>query len=633
MSEARPERRDAPQAPYRVELLHNARCVPDGIAHDRDGRRARVAWGEILRARAAEVGEPEGVRTIVFDLVVGRDASGVRVLRFDAEPGESAMLVARQLGEALGPDRSSASIKSVAVDGIASRWYPDLGPPSSTRSGRDGREPRARAARIRAPGPSPGAAALGLLALLLAAACAGSGGAGLDAAPRRNRAESGRLRGGGPGIPGGARGAAARPGGAARPRARLRRRRAMRRPRSRSSQASSWPLPGSSNPAARPTTRSTTPRGVEPSAATRPAACASCGASRSGIPPVPGCRSASRSPSSPRASACCSRVAPRPRESCSRRSWTHPPAGRRDAGPGPRPARARSRRRGDPRAFRRLGPLARRSAHRRPHGSRDRDSLPQLPCETEPVARTRPEARLLPIAFSRQSGHAPAGPAEKAVGNNVPTCEVAGMASDARRRVAVVGATGVAGQQFLVSLAGHPWFEVTALAASPRSAGKRYRDGDHRAERPAALGLRGGRCPRSSRAMPVADAAQLDPQGLDLVFSAVESDAARKLEERFAPHVPVVSTSSAFRYEDDVPIIVPGVNHEHAPLVKRQQRERGWKGFVAADPELHRDRPGRGARAARAPLRPAVGDHDLDAGALGRRPQPGRRSDWTSSTT
>ena len=71
---------------------------------------------------------------------------------------------------------------------------------------------------------------------------------------------------------------------------------------------------------------------------------------------------------------------------------------------------------------------------------------------------------------------------------------------------------------------------------------------------------------------------------VDLVFSAVESDAARILEEKFAPRVPVVSTSSAFRYEDDVPIIVPGVNCDHAGLIKRQQRERGWKGFVAPIP-------------------------------------------------
>ena len=157
------------------------------------------------------------------------------------------------------------------------------------------------------------------------------------------------------------------------------------------------------------------------------------------------------------------------------------------------------------------------------------------------------------------------------------------MPSSTRRRVAVIGATGVAGQQFLVSLDRHPWFEVATLAASARSAGKPYEQAIT-----APNGQLQWQCdeplPSAFRFAPVVDAADFDPTRVDLVFSAVESDAARALEERFAPHVPVVSTSSAFRYEDDVPIIVPGVNHEHAVLVKRQQRERGWKGFVVPIP-------------------------------------------------
>jgi aspartate-semialdehyde dehydrogenase len=123
-----------------------------------------------------------------------------------------------------------------------------------------------------------------------------------------------------------------------------------------------------------------------------------------------------------------------------------------------------------------------------------------------------------------------------------------------------------------------------ALAASARSAGKKFRD---------AISTESGgtqwACeeplPAVFADMPVGAADELDLAGIDLVFSAVESSAARPLEESLAPRVPVVSTSSAFRYEDDVPILVPGVNFEHAaPLVKRQQRERGWKGFVAPIP-------------------------------------------------
>ena len=157
------------------------------------------------------------------------------------------------------------------------------------------------------------------------------------------------------------------------------------------------------------------------------------------------------------------------------------------------------------------------------------------------------------------------------------------MSSPTRRRVAVIGATGVAGQQFLVSLGSHPWFEVVALAASPSSAGKSYRDaitaesGQQRWACEEAL-------PPQFAEETVIDAADFDPTGVDLVFSAVESEAARALEESYAPEVPVVSTSSAFRYEEDVPIVVPGVNHAHAALVKRQQRERGWKGFIVPIP-------------------------------------------------
>ena len=157
------------------------------------------------------------------------------------------------------------------------------------------------------------------------------------------------------------------------------------------------------------------------------------------------------------------------------------------------------------------------------------------------------------------------------------------MSGKSRCRVAVLGATGVAGQQFLVSLDRHPWFEVVALAASERSAGKPYID---------AITGPGGhlgwaceeQLPESFSQVRVIDAAKLDLDGIDLVFSAVESEAARALEEKFAPRVPVVSTSSAFRYEDDVPVIVPGVNCDHAALIKRQQRERGWKGFVTPIP-------------------------------------------------
>lgn len=153
-----------------------------------------------------------------------------------------------------------------------------------------------------------------------------------------------------------------------------------------------------------------------------------------------------------------------------------------------------------------------------------------------------------------------------------------------KKRVAVVGATGIAGQQFLAALDGHPWFEVGALAASARSAGQKYRD----AIRDWGTGARRWWCseepPEAVLDLPVCNADELDLRGIDLVFSAVESDAARVLEPRYAQTTPVVSTASAFRYEEDVPILVPGVNFSHAGLIERQRRRRGWKGYVTPLP-------------------------------------------------
>jgi aspartate-semialdehyde dehydrogenase len=151
------------------------------------------------------------------------------------------------------------------------------------------------------------------------------------------------------------------------------------------------------------------------------------------------------------------------------------------------------------------------------------------------------------------------------------------------RRVAVVGATGVAGQQFIAALTGHPWFQITALAASERSAGKTY---EQALRDPS--GATRWYCdeppPAEILALPVQAAAELDPTSVDVFFTAIESDTAKEVEPRLARHRPVFSTASAFRYEADVPITVPGVNLEHLTIVDRQKRERGWQGFVVPLP-------------------------------------------------
>jgi aspartate-semialdehyde dehydrogenase len=153
-----------------------------------------------------------------------------------------------------------------------------------------------------------------------------------------------------------------------------------------------------------------------------------------------------------------------------------------------------------------------------------------------------------------------------------------------KRTVGIVGATGIAGQQFVAALQGHPWFTIERLAASERSAGKPFGE----ALLDTATGARRWWC----REEPLADVLAIsvergdtfDPQGLDVVFSATESDVARVQEARFAKTTPVVSTASAFRYEADVPLLVPNVNMGHAELLHRQRKNRGWSGFVAPIP-------------------------------------------------
>ncbi len=153
-----------------------------------------------------------------------------------------------------------------------------------------------------------------------------------------------------------------------------------------------------------------------------------------------------------------------------------------------------------------------------------------------------------------------------------------------KKCVAVVGATGIAGQQFLVALENHPWFEVSLLAASERSAGKSYGE----AIRDAKTGARRWWCqeepPPQALSLPVYQASSLNLKGIDVVFSAVESEPARELEPLYAKTTPVVSTASAFRYEKDVPVFIPGVNLGHIYLLDTQKRNRGWRGFIATQP-------------------------------------------------
>ena len=152
-----------------------------------------------------------------------------------------------------------------------------------------------------------------------------------------------------------------------------------------------------------------------------------------------------------------------------------------------------------------------------------------------------------------------------------------------KKRVAIIGVTGAVGQEFVQSLDNHPWFQVTQIAASERSAGKKYTDAIRDPSGIVSWDV-GGEIPEYIKEMEVKTVDGLDVSQLELVFSAVESEAAKDIESKMAVDVPVVSTSSAYRYEEDVPILIPGINDEQIELLEIQKKNRNWKGWIAPLP-------------------------------------------------
>lgn len=151
-------------------------------------------------------------------------------------------------------------------------------------------------------------------------------------------------------------------------------------------------------------------------------------------------------------------------------------------------------------------------------------------------------------------------------------------------RAGIIGATGIVGQQFLVALKGHSWIEIAALAASERSAGRSYKEAITDAQSGALRWFCQEPPVEEVMAMPVQNASEMDVSALDIIFSATESEQAKALEPKFARDKAVISTASAFRYDDDVPILIPGINSEHAKLINVQRKARGWKGFITPIP-------------------------------------------------
>jgi aspartate-semialdehyde dehydrogenase len=148
-----------------------------------------------------------------------------------------------------------------------------------------------------------------------------------------------------------------------------------------------------------------------------------------------------------------------------------------------------------------------------------------------------------------------------------------------KRKVAILGATGAVGQRYIQLLQRHPWFKVEVLAASERSAGKKYKD--------ACNWTMESELPKEIAEMPVADTTvdSVEKAGdVDLIFASLPGDLAGKVEEEFAAVYPVFSKAAAHRMEKDVPLIIPEVNPDHVALIPIQQKNRGWKGFISTDP-------------------------------------------------
>ncbi len=145
-----------------------------------------------------------------------------------------------------------------------------------------------------------------------------------------------------------------------------------------------------------------------------------------------------------------------------------------------------------------------------------------------------------------------------------------------RWKVAVLGATGAVGQRLVQLLQGHPWFEIGALAASERSAGKRYSE--------ATRWYLEGDMPTSVAGVVVQHCTP--DLEVDLALSSLDANVAGEIELELAQAgIPVISNARNHRMETDVPLLVPEINPEHAGMIVEQRRRRGWKtGFIATNP-------------------------------------------------
>ena len=155
---------------------------------------------------------------------------------------------------------------------------------------------------------------------------------------------------------------------------------------------------------------------------------------------------------------------------------------------------------------------------------------------------------------------------------------------DKKLRVGVLGGTGMVGQRFISLLENHPWYEVVAIAASPRSAGKTYEEavgGRWKMDTP---------MPEAVKDLIVMNVNEVEKVAseVDFVFSAVDmsKDEIRAIEEAYAKtETPVVSNNSAHRWTPDVPMVIPEINPEHFEVIEAQKKRLGTtRGFIAVKP-------------------------------------------------
>ena len=143
--------------------------------------------------------------------------------------------------------------------------------------------------------------------------------------------------------------------------------------------------------------------------------------------------------------------------------------------------------------------------------------------------------------------------------------------------VGVLGATGMVGQRFIQLLDNHPDFEVTALAASSRSAGKRYED--------ATTWYLNEEMPESVKDIVVCETNPDDMDNdVDIVFSSLPTEFAAKVEKDFAKDYVVASNASAHRMKKNIPLVIPEVNPQYLDMIDAQQKENNWDGFIVTNP-------------------------------------------------